>query len=288
MCARHAVLTSVTSVPYMCVMLQALLTQSREDLRAAEAAAARKLDAERSVRRAADEELARTRAELESLQTSSASPGGWGAAVGQHGGPPAMAAPGFRWVLVSEADEAAAAAGLSRRMSSISSQVAPSGLPRHMSGLSDEDFGTGGVGGSGSHQATSEAGGAFDPEELFAAGQGGLATPSYTPRTAEAASSAASQAYGGALGSPTGSMVSSRAAAASQAAQARMVAARLGGGGTVAEAAVQRLRAALRQKAGECAALEGRLKELEATRDQLASELVKATHSAEEVGLALE
>jgi hypothetical protein len=62
-----------------------------------------------------------------------------------------------------------------------------------------------------------------------------------------------------------------------------MVASRLGGGGTVAEAAVQRLRAALRQKAGECAALEGRLKELEATRDQLASELVKATHSAEEV-----
>ncbi|KAF6253633.1 TATA element modulatory factor 1 TATA binding protein [Scenedesmus sp. NREL 46B-D3] len=60
----------------------------------------------------------------------------------------------------------------------------------------------------------------------------------------------------------------------------RQVAARLGSG-SVGEATLQRLRAALRQKAGECAALEGRLHELEATRDQLAGELVAATHAAE-------
>lgn len=277
------------------VVLQALVTQLRDDMKAAEAAATRKLDAERSVRRAADEELARTRSELESLQTSTGT-GVWGSGAGQHGGPPAMAAPGFKWVLVSEAEEAAAAAGgfggaaggsasLSRRMSSMSGQGMV-GTAAHMSGLLDEDLAAAGLGGSSSQQG-SEAAGLFDPGELFAAGQGGLSTPAYTPRATAAdtaSASVASQGYAGALGSPTASIASSRAAAAAQSAQARMVAARLGGGGTVAEAAVQRLRAALRQKAGECASMEGRLRELEATRDQLASELVKATHSAEQVG----
>jgi hypothetical protein len=283
-------------VPHFCpaLCLQALTAQLREDMKAAEAAAARKLDAERSVRRAADEELARTRAELESLQT--AAPGGsssWGAQghfPGGPGGPPAMAAPGFKWVLVSEAEEAAAAgfggaaaAGLSRRLSSMSGA-------QQLSGMLDEDLAVaaaGQLGGSQSHQG-SEAAGLFDPGELFANPAAGVVTPSYTPRASaagagaagDAAASVASQGYaGGVVSSPTASVTSSRAAGA------RAVAARLGGGSsTVAEAAVQRLRAALRQKAGECASMEGRLRELEATRDQLASELVKATHSAEQVG----
>lgn len=270
---------------------QSLISQLREDVRAAESAAARRLESERSVRRAAEEELGRTRAELEALQRQ----GRGVTAGGLWGGPPAMAAPGFKWVLVSEAEDgsggAAGFAGgnsLTRRLSSISSQP---GVLHRMStaGLLDEELAAVGVGGAsgGSHQG-SEAAGLFDPGELFAAGQqgfagaGGVATPAYTPRAGDAAS-AASQAggyAGAALGSPTGSIASSRA---QQSAQARMVAARLGGGGTVAEAAVQRLRAALRQKAGECASMEGRLRELEATRDQLATELVKATHRAEQV-----
>jgi hypothetical protein len=278
----------------MLCVLQALIQQMREDMKAAETNAARKLDAERSVRRAAEEELARTRAELEALQTSTGS-GAWGVGAGQHGGPPAMAAPGFKWVLVSEAEEAAAVAGgggfggaggsssLSRRLSSMSGQGG-FGIPAHMSGVLDEELAAAGFG-SSSRQG-SEAAGLFDAGELFAAGQqGGLSTPAYTPRAAAAdaaSASVASQGYAGALGSPTASITSSRAAAA-QSAQARMVAARLGGGGTVAEAAVQRLRAALRQKAGECVSMEGRLRELEATRDQLATELVKATHCAEQV-----
>jgi len=268
-----------------------LLTQLREDLKAQEAAAGRKLDAERSVRRAVDEELSRTRAELEATRGSAGS-GGWGSAG--PGGPPAMAGPGFKWVLVSEEVEAgaagAAAGALSRRMSSISSQAGVSGFGQglqHASGLLDDDLG--GVGpqpGSSSRQG-SEAAGLFDPGELFAAGQGaGSTTPAYTPR-ATAADGASASGYAGALGSPTGSIASSRTTGAGgPQAQARMVAARLGGGGTVAEAAVQRLRAALRQKAGECASMEDRLRELEVTRDQLASELVKATHSAEEVSAA--
>lgn len=280
---------------------QALTAQLREELKTAEAAASRKLDAERSVRRAADEELARTRSELESLQAAAPGGGSWGAQGhllgGGHGGPPAMAAPGFKWVLVSEAEEAAvaaglaaggaaAAAGLSRRLSSMSGA-------QQLSGMLDEDLAVaaaGQLGGSQSHQG-SEAAGLFDPGELFANPGAGVLTPLYTPRAstagadvhAVASASVPSQGYAGAaVSSPTASVTSSRAAGA------RAVAARLGGGGgggssTVAEAAVQRLRAALRQKAGECASMEGRLRELEATRDQLASELVKATHSAEQV-----
>lgn len=207
-----------------------------------------------------------------------------------------MAAPGFKWVLVSEAEEAAAAAGLaaggaaaaglSRRLSSMSGA-------QQLSGMLDEDLAVAAarqLGGSQSHQG-SEAAGLFDPGELFANPTAGVVTPSYTPRasTAGAAVDAAASAFvpsqgyaGAAVSSPTASVTSSRAAGA------RAVAARLGGGGgssTVAEAAVQRLRAALRQKAGECASMEGRLRELEATRDQLASELVQATHSAEQVCL---
>jgi hypothetical protein len=275
----------------MLLMLQALIQQLRDAAKAAEVNAARKLDAERSVRRAADEELARTRAELEALQASTGSCA-WGAGAGQHGGPPATAAPGFKWVLVSEAEEAAAAAGcgrvagaggsisLSRRLSSMSGQGG-FGNAAHVSGVLDEELAAAGFG-SSSHQG-SEAAGLFDAGELFAAGQGGLSTSAYTPRAAAAdAASVTSQGCAGALGSPTASIASSRLAAA-QSAQARMVAKRLGGGSTVAEAAVQRLRAALRQKAGECVSMEGRLRELEATRDQLATELVKATHSAEQV-----
>ena len=249
------------------------------------------------MRRAADEELARTRSELESLQAAAPGAGSWGAQghlLGGHGGPPAMAAPGFKWVLVSEAEEAAAAAGgaaaaagLSRRLSSMSGA-------QQLSGMLDEDLAAaaaaGQLGGSQSHQG-SEAAGLFDPGELFGTPAAGVVTPSYTPRAsaagagaaldAAASASVASQGYaGGVVSSPTASVTSSRAAGA------RAVAARLGGGSsTVAEAAVQRLRAALRQKAGECASMEGRLRELEATRDQLASELVKATRSAEQVGL---
>jgi hypothetical protein len=272
---------------------QSLISQLREDVRAAESAAARRLESERSVRRATEEELNRTRVELETLQRQ----GGSVTAKGLWGGPPAMAAPGFRWVLISEAEEGAGGAvgvagssSLTRRLSSISSQPGVGPIHRlSTAGLLDEELAAVGVGGAsgGSHQG-SEAAGLFDPGELFAAGQqglpgaGGVATPVFTPRAMDAAS-AASQAggyAGAALGSPTGSIASSRA---QQSAQARLVAARLGGGGTVAEAAVQRLRAALRQKAGECASMEGRLRELEATRDQLATELVKATHTAEQV-----
>jgi hypothetical protein len=56
-----------------------------------------------------------------------------------------------------------------------------------------------------------------------------------------------------------------------------------GGGGHVSEALLERLRAALRAKMGEAVALEGRLRELEATRDSLANELLAATQAAEQV-----
>jgi hypothetical protein len=260
-------------LPVLRYHCQALATQLRQDLQAAEAAAARKLESERSVRRAAEEELSRTRTELERLQHllggGSSGSGAWGMP------PPAMAAPGFKWVLVSEADDAPGGAGssLGRRRSSMGGGVAAGGGGGGRTSfgglLDDEDLP--GLPGSPARLGSARSS-EFDPAEMLAAAgqqqQQGL--------TQRAAAAGGLGAYTGAVGSPAGSTVSSSRAAGAGG--------RLGGaGGTIAEAAVQRLRAALRQKAGECAGLEGRLRELEATRDSLACELVKATHSAEQV-----
>jgi hypothetical protein len=47
---------------------------------------------------------------------------------------------------------------------------------------------------------------------------------------------------------------------------------------------MERFRSALKQKVGEVAGLEARVRELEATRDALAQELLVATQAAEQVG----
>jgi hypothetical protein len=50
---------------------------------------------------------------------------------------------------------------------------------------------------------------------------------------------------------------------------------------------MERFRSALKQKVGEVAGLEARVRELEATRDALAQELLVATQAAEQVGGSL-
>jgi chromosome segregation ATPase len=78
---------------------QALAAQLREELRASEGAAARKLDSERAVRRAAEDELVHTRSELERLQAmlggahaaaaAAGAAGAWGGGGGGMHAPPA-------------------------------------------------------------------------------------------------------------------------------------------------------------------------------------------------------
>jgi hypothetical protein len=206
----------------------------------------------------------------------------WRAAAG---GPPALAAPGFKWVLVREGEDPSAAAAEDESGSSLP------GTPHSVL--------SGGVGfGGGSRQvqragstASSGAVGAagFDTLELLQQHTGHSFSSTQQQQQqmlhggVSGGMSDVASAYGGGGGHIPASPMSNASVQQLQQQQMRQVAARLGSG-SVGEATLQRLRAALRQKTGECAALEGRLRELEATRDQLAGELVAATHTAEKVG----
>jgi hypothetical protein len=289
---------------------QTVASQLREELQQQELSLKRKLGNEAAARRAAEEELRTVRQELSQLQ-GMLGPGTFGAAAAaaagglaglgglglqqqQHapgqqlgdswraaaGGPPALAAPGFKWVLVREGEDPAAAAAAAAAEDELGSSLP--GTPHSV--LS----GGVGFGNSSRHQqlqraasAASSGGvavGGFDTAELLQ--QHGAAS-------ASAGMSDAASAYGGVSANANAAVPVSPTSTASvqqlHQQQLRQVAARLGSG-SVGEATLQRLRAALRQKTGECAALEARLRELEATRDQLAGELVAATHVAEKVG----
>jgi hypothetical protein len=286
-----------------------MASQLREDLQQQELALKRKLGNEAAARRAAEEELRTVRQELSQLQgmlgpgmfgTASSAAAGLGGlglqqqqqAPGQQlgdswraaaaAGPPALAAPGFKWMLVREGEDPTAAAAEDELGSSLP------GTPHSVL--------SGGVGFGGGSRNMQRAGstassgavgaGGFDTSELLQQHTGHSFSSNQQQNqqhgVVSGAMSDAASAYGGAGGIIPVSPTSSASVQQLQQQQMRQVAARLGSG-SVGEATLQRLRAALRQKTGECAALEGRLRELEATRDQLAGELVATTHTAEKV-----
>lgn len=263
--------------------VQAVAAQLRDDLKQQEAAYKRKLSNESAARRAAEEELARTRQELLQLQGmvgpdvgglgSMQNPGVsqppdqqqsdmWRAAAA---GPPALAAPGFKWILVREGADGPAAAAAANGDDAASSLP---GTPH--SATSAGAAGSKLLGQGSSASSAIAAAGFFDTSEL-------LHSNSDAASISGAAAALGAASVGTPL-SPTGS-----GALRLHQMQLRAVQQRLGGG-NVREAQLQRLRAALRQKVGECAALEARVRELEETRDQLAGELVRATQDAKQVG----
>jgi hypothetical protein len=286
-------------------------SQLREDLQQQELALKRKLGNEAAARRAAEDELRTVRQELSQLQgmlgpgmfgtSAAAGLGGLGLQQQQQqvpgqqlgdswraaaGGPPALAAPGFKWMLVREGEDPTAAAAAEDELGS--------SLPGTPHSVLSGGFGTGS---RNLHRAGSTAssgavgGGGFDTSELLLQQHTGHSFSSTQQQqqnqqhgAISGAMSDAASAYGGSGGHIPVSPTRSASVQQLQQQQMRQVAARLGSG-SVGEATLQRLRAALRQKTGECAALEGRLRELEATRDQLAGELVAATHTAEKVRL---
>lgn len=251
--------------------------QLREDLKQLEVTLKRKLSNETAAHRAAEEELTRVRQELSQLQGMlgpgvGGFMGGIGGGLGLSqapslqanemwrnaaGGPPAMAAPGLKWVLVKEGEEPAAA-GLG-------------------GGMMQGDDGLGSLPGT-PHSVRSAAAGSSRALGILPAGSTASSIAGFDtlellqPGMSDAAST----------GGPVSPSIASSSAQQLHAVQLRQVQQRLGGG-TVGEAQLHRMRAALRQKSGECASLQGRLRELEETRDALASELVKATHAAEKV-----
>jgi hypothetical protein len=295
-------------------------SQLRDDLQQQELALRRKLGNEAAARRAAEEELRTVRQELSQLQgmlgpgvlsaaggsAAGLVGGGLGTLMQQQqqapgqqlgdswraaaGGPPALAAPGFKWVLVREGEDPAAAAAAAAAEDELGSSLP--GTPHSVL--------SGGLGfGGGSRQlqlqragSTASNGavgvGGFDTAELLQQHTGHSfsqqpAAQQQQQGVVSGGMSDAASAYGGGGGGNVPVSPSSSASVQQlHQQQLRQVAARLGSG-SVSEATLQRLRAALRQKTGECAALEGRLRELEATRDQLAGELVAATHAAEKV-----
>lgn len=262
-----------------------VIKQLKEDLKQVEQAAKRKLENERTAKRALKEELAGAQQELSQLQSmlgpgvavpdaggiaGGFRPGGamnapWqqkGGGAWRHDdgaggavpGPPALAAPGFKWLLVREDEEpvptaaAPSAAGSALDAHQQTSEGAQTtGRPTTL--LDDE--------------ADSQLG---SPHSVRSAAASSNAGGGYT-RWRQQPSSASGSIFD----------------AAEQQQQQQHQLRQWTGTGPTSEAAVQRLRAALRQKVGECSALEARLRELEATRDQLATELVAATHRAEKV-----
>jgi hypothetical protein len=278
-----------------------------------ELALKRKLGNEAAARRAAEEELRTVRQELSQLQgmlgpgmfgtSAAAGLGGLGLqqqqqqAPGQQlgdswraaaGGPPALAAPGFKWMLVREGEDPTTTAAAAAAEDELGSSLP--GTPHSVlsGGLG---FGTGSrnLHRAGSTASSGAVGaGSFDTSELLLQQHTGHSFSSTQQQQQHGAVSGATSdvasAYGGGGGHIPVSPTSSASVQQLQQQQMRQVAARLGSG-SVGEATLQRLRAALRQKTGECAALEGRLRELVATRDQLAGELVAATHTAEKVRL---
>ena len=167
--------------------------------------------------------------------------------------PPAMAGPGFKWVLVRE----------------------------------DEGLGGGsGEGGPeyyGEHLHEVPESPSIRRSESTGIGHGSI----LTGRGFTAADLGLGLGVGGHPGSPAGSSRSGSFMYHDAVAHGGPGKGAVGAGGAVAashqEAMVERLRAALRQKLGEVGALEGRVRELEATRSSLAEELVAATTSSEQV-----
>jgi len=262
--------------------------QLKEDLKHVEQAAKRKLENEKAAKRALKEELAGVRQELSQLQgmlgpgvavpdaggiTGGFGPGGamnapWqqkGGGAWRHDdgaggavpGPPALAAPGFKWLLVREDEEplptAAAPSAASSALDAHQQTLeGPQTTGRQTTLLDDE--------------ADSQLG---SPHSVRSAAASSNAGGGYT-RWRQQPSSASGSIF-------------DAAEQQQQQQQQQHQLRQWTGAGPTSEAAVQRLRAALRQKVGECSALEARLRELEATRDQLATELVAATHRAEKV-----
>lgn len=261
------------------------MAQLREELKQQAHAHKCKISTETAAKRAAEEELLRTRQELSQLQgmmgsglgsgygtlaglQAPQSPGALSQAPSQQttdmwrasAGPPALAASGFRWILVREGSEAAALLAEGADGGDGASSVPGTPCSAASAGGANKHLGRG--------RTTSSVLEArfFDTQELL---------QSDAASVADGAAAVGAGSTG--VLSPTSSNTQQLHQAQLRAAQQRL------GGGSVGEAQVQRLKAALKQKIGECAALEARVKELEETRDQLAGELLKATQDAHKV-----
>lgn len=286
------------------------LAQLREEMDQASEAARKRLEAEQAVRRAAQEELAAVRRAAELSAAAAPAPSTppsmqrGSSHSGPHGmEPPAMAAPGFRWVLVRE-DEGYPPGDDGGAEGSV-----PGTPSSTVGGYGEGSTSLLGHRGSGAYPFTTQdlllsrsgsgaLGGGFGP--VAAPLSPSSSNPRGTPRLAayhEAAASASTAvltaASSGGLGlatagsgvlSPLSPSRTTSSAGAWGPHAAAAAAAAASGSVPAQEALMERFRSALKQKVGEVAGLEARVRELEATRDALAQELLVATQAAEQVG----
>ncbi|KAI8467159.1 MAG: TATA element modulatory factor 1 TATA binding-domain-containing protein [Monoraphidium minutum] len=249
--------------------LEASLSAAQQEAGAAAASARRQLEAERDARSDAQDELAKLRAALAARDDGGGGEGGGAGGSGGGGGgpdevqPPAMAGPGFKWVLVREGEDEP-------------SPPPPPPPPPPRQGSLRPGAGSGGGGEDGTPPGSPYGG---SQRSLAASLDDLLLAPSASHH---AFSAPALQAYGSiGAGSAAGSGGPGHGGPQRQHSQQWR-----GGGAHASAAGIERLRAAFKQKCGETAQLEARVRELEATRDALAEELLAAAHAAEAAGAA--
>jgi hypothetical protein len=229
----------------------AALAAAAADAQQAAALAQRRLDAERDARAGAQEELARARQELAAAAPASGRRGP------EEPQPPAMAGPGFRWVLVREGDPDAAAAEQPRQLARGRGGAGGGGGAASDGGstpgtpLSRHSGAPGPGGGGGGGQGLDEL------LLLSPAGSCGAPPQTLSAAALEAFGSSGALAQGGGVdgsGSGAPSVVSGSGAAAQQQGWRGAPAGGGGGGGLVhsklAAPGVERLRAALKQVRG--------------------------------------
>jgi len=189
--------------------------------------------------------------------------GGGGGLEEEQQRPPAMAGPGFRWLLVREGE--GEGGGQQQQQQ-----------PARGGALSDGGRGMGDGSLPGTPVSGSARSVAASLDELL------LNAPS-AHSYALSAPALGLQSYG----SSGGGAGSARADGAGDAARQQQQQWRSSGGAglqsNASAAGLERLRAALKQKSGEARSLEARARELEATRDALAEELMAATCRADQV-----